>query len=332
MNDWYIDRSKNFVNPSVKPVLSYLDSFDKKIESNDLISSLISKDIFSEAEGNPNAALTRFRDHGLIDNDNRIGDSAHDYINNFINIDEMIIDLFLKRPCLKKNSSNLKPFVCLCRVFDYMFDLTASIDDVYLSCEECYKYLYKCNDIEDVTIELVDEIMNSRDDIYVFVGKKNGLMKQNDVTNLSIWFNALKNTPLFIGNDYEKTLLRPNYFNKDFFSFISINANKFKETPTNSNSSLYKYYCDRNTGIYEIVPYVFKENIVLRDERETEIIINYLFGIKKEMEFDFSYYFESNCFGVYHPFISIPRLIIRYIYEKNKKLGKQLYCFYNIEC
>ena len=327
MNDWYIDRSKNFVNPSLEPVLHYINALTQVEKSIDLINGLISNRIFSEADGNPYAALTRFRDHGLINTDNSIGEPAREYVCGLLTLDELIIDLFIKRPCKKKNSPNMKPFVCLCKVFDIMFDLAPTQDDVFLSFEECFKFLYNCNTLDEISLESVDYILNNRDHDFEIVANNKSLMRRNDIINISIWFNALDNTPLFIGNEGERMILRPNYYYRDFFSYISMNGIFISETPTSRNIDLYNYYCDSSKGITEIMPVFFKDNIVLRDGSEVKILFEYLFGIKKTMEFDYSYYLTEECFGVYHPFIAIPRLVIRAINEKNKVIGK---CFYDL--
>lgn len=317
MNDWYIDRSKNFVNPSLEPVLFFLNDYEGDRTSNNVIEELVKRKIFDETVGNPYAALTRFRDHGLISNRNIIGDSAKDYIEGLINIDELIVDLFLKRPALKKQSPDLKPFVLLSKFFYMMFEIVPDPDDIYLSYLECQSYLYKCNSLDDLSYELVDAILNNR----LSTNVTSNRLKQNEITNLSIWFNALRQTPFFISLD-ERDIIKPNFYQRDFFEYIALNARKFQATPTEANGQLYEYYCNRSFGINEIIPDVFKENVVIRDDSEVEILIDYLFGYKKAVDYDFSYYFNRECFGVYNAFRTIPGLIYRKIYIGNKPLGK----------
>ena len=327
MNDWYIDRSKNFINDSLEPVLRFIEKYKGDTKSSALIIALTEGNIFKEDDGNPHAALTRFRDHGLINNDNLIGDSARDYLQGDISINELIIDLFLKRPIVKKNAPNLKPFILMCNVFNIMFEVSASLDDIYLTFFECLHYLYKLNSIDDLSIELVDTIINDRK----YFATQNRLnlytnIKPNDITNLSIWFNALKHTSLFVPTE-DRTILKPNVFQQDFFKFIAINGYKLSETPTKSNAILYKYYCAGNTGLSEIIPNMFKPNIIFRDDEEIGIITNYIFGLKKEPDFDFTYYFTKECFGIYHPFVTIPGLVIRVIRNSNISLGNKLHDF-----
>lgn len=325
MNDWYIDRSKNFLNESLNPVLEFVEKYDGARDSSSVIAKLINAGVFDKSAGNPNAALTRFRDHGLITNANVIGDSAKDYLEGMIGIDELIIDLFFKRPAAKKQSPDLKPLVLLCHVFWMMFDIASSNDDIFLTASECFNYLYPINSVDDISYELIDTIMTNREYL-VQGGTINSIkeMKQNEMTNIRIWFNALKNTPFFIDTE-DRNIVKPNVYQRDFFEFIYFNSFKMMNTPTDSNTALYDYYCKRETGINEIIPMPFKPNSMFRDTSEVEIIYKYLFGIKKAIDFDFKYYFDSDCFGVYHPFISVPSLVYRKIYLENKPLGRMFY-------
>jgi len=334
MNDWYIDRSKNFINNTLDRVIDFLATYSGQRDSSSLITQLEQAAIFDKDAGNSYAALTRFRDHGLIDNNNELGDSAMDYYKGFLSRDELILDLFIKRSACKKDSPNLKPLVLLCRAFDLMLDLVADMGDVYLTYEECFKYLYCCNDLTDLSVDLIDAIIDGRS-----TGKNHVTMKQNEITNLSIWFNALKNTPLFVSEE-EKTMIRPNLFAKDLIKFISINGSKLTVTPTASNTTLYKYYCNRSFGFNEIIPYVFNQNIILKNRRDAVIVFNYMFGIKKEPEYDYGFYFSRPCFGVYSAFLYVPGLVIRKIYLKNMIVGDDLYriinnmptrCIYDVE-
>lgn len=327
MNDWYIDRSKNFINDSLDSVLKFLLTYQGDRDTKSIISALRENKIFSDKDLNPNAALTRFRDHGLIDNDNYVGKSAEDYVKGIISLDELIIDLFFKRPCKKKNSTNLKPMVILCNVFNKMFEIAGSIDEVFLTGDECYKYLYECNFECDITYELVDKIMDDRTLDGIEFAKEKINMKKNEMTNISIWFNALKNTSLFLGGD-DRMVIRPNKYQKLFYEFISMNAYKMRETPTNSNKELYDYYCDRSSGLNEIIPYTFKSNICFRDSEEIPIIIKYLFGIKKANDFDFNYYFDYECFGIYAPFITMPGIVLRKIEMNNKAIYNEIIGFW----
>lgn len=323
VNDWYIDRSKNFLNNTFDPVINYLYKHNESVNSRTIISAFIDNNIFDEESGNLFAALTRFRDHGLIDNNNKIGESAVDYVEKRLAREDLIIDLFTKRPANKKNSVNLKPLILLCVVFEIMFEIVADTNEVYLTYDECFKYLYSCNSLSDITIDYVDAIIVNRTQT-----EHTTSISNNEVTNLSIWFNALNNTPIFIPTE-ERTIIRPNYYARPFIKYIAINGFRISETPTYSNTALYNYYCNRDMGISEVIPNIFMPNVIVSSEYETKVIFNYIFGIKKEPDFNFSRFFENDCFGVYYPFILIPRLAIRKIWVQNKILGNSLFNFLN---
>lgn len=319
MNDWYIDRSKNYVNSSLDPVLSFLNKYDGELKSNVLIQAFIENNIFDGEAGNLNAALTRFRDHGFITNDNKIGDSSIDYIEGRIAKDDLIIDLLLKRPALKKNSPNLKPFVLLCIVFDYMYELSADIEEVYLTFEECYHFLYEIDSYEEVTLEYVDDILSNR-----MIGNNLPTLKSNEITNLSIWTNALRSTPVFVFSN-NRTIIQPNYYSKSFINYVAMNARMISETPTDSNTNLYNYYCNRNMGLNEIIEDVFIPNVVVNNIFEAKCLYNYIMGIKIEPDFQYLNYVKKESFGIYNAFMYMPKLFIRKVWMNNKKLGESLY-------
>lgn len=318
MNDWYIDRSKNILNISFEPVIRYLYGYNGGRDSGSIISALIRDDVFDKDAGNLNAALTRFRDHGIINNDNYLGEPAIDYVENRITKDELLLDLLIKRPAKKKASSNLKPLVLLCRIFDIMFDISADAENVYVTYDECLNYLYPINNTFDVSVELVDDIISNR-----------GLatlkpMSSNEIINISIWANALRHTPLFIPTD-DKSVLRPNIYAKSLIKYISIYGNRISETPTQSNAKLYGYYCNRNTGITEIIPDPFKGNIVFGSDEDKKIVFDYLFGIRKKPDYNYNVFFEKECFGIYNSFMFVPGLAIRKVWIDNKSLGNDFF-------
>ena len=318
MNDWYIDRSKNVLNITFEPVIRYLYNYNGSRDSNSIISALIKDDVFDKDAGNLYAALTRFRDHGIINNNNQLGDPAIDYIEGRITRDELLIDLLMKRPAKKKNSCDLKPVVLLCSLFDIMYDISPDIKDVYVTFDECLNYLYPLNSIDDISFELVDSIIAGRNTSNLQP------MDSNEIINISIWANALRNTPLLIAED-DKSIIRPNYFAKSLIKFVAIYGTKISETPTDSNTKLYNYYCNRDTGISEIIPDPFKSNVIFGSKEDKIAVFNYIFGIKKEPDFDFSIYFTNECFGIYNAFLLTPNLAIRKVWNNNKTLGTDLY-------
>ena len=107
--------------------------------------------------------------------------------------------------------------------------------------------------------------------------------------------------------------------------YIAINGRRISETPTQSNTSLYNYYCNRATGVSEIVPDIFIPNVIAANDFEAMAISNYIMGIKIEPEFDFSKYVTRECFGIFNPFIFVPGLAVRSVWIKNKALGDAIY-------
>lgn len=329
MNNWYIDRSKNFIYDTLLQCLKLFYSITKgkdSVDVNVLINEILAHPELNIAEGNINAALTRFRDHGLLRNNNTLGDSAIDYVTGKINEEELVIDLFLKRPAAKHDSVNIKPFVLLCKVFDIMIEMVQDIDDIFITSYECKEYLLNIDDMNEITYEYVEKIINERNySLDSPLPVPSVEFDQNEDTNFSIWFNALNNTPIFIKKDDGRRVLRPNIKQKEFFKYISVNSDEFSVTPTDSKTNLYNYYCNRNTGINEILPNVINENILDIDESDIKYIFEYLFGYKRNFGTKYEKYFKYECFGIFFPFITVPGLAIRKIYYKNNILGDNLY-------
>lgn len=328
MNNWYIDRSKNFVYDTLLDCLKVFYSASRNRESmnvNELINLIRQHPELNIAEANINAALTRFRDHGLLRNNNILGDSAIDYVEGRLSESELIVDLFLKRPASKYNSVDIKPFVILCKVFDIMIDMLQDVDDIFITSYECKEYLCNINDINEITYEYVEKIINNRN---YSLGSNMPVPRvafdTNEDTNFSIWFNALNSTPIFIKED-SRRMLRPNIKQKEFFKYISVNSDEFTVTPTDSKNSLYSYYCDRKTGINEILPNIVKDNLTQIEKDDIKAIFDYLFGYKRNFKVDYEKYFNKECFGIFFPFITLPGLAIRKIYIENKKMGQYLY-------
>ena len=281
MNSWYIDRSKNFLYDSLYNCLKLIYDISKgkdSLDVNVLIQEIKNHPELGIAEGNIHAAITRFRDHGLLSKQNIIGDSAIDFIEGRINESELVIDLFLKRPASKHNSVNIKPFVLICKVFDFMIDILQDQDDIFLTSYECKEYLCPINDLNDITYEYVEKIINERD--YSFgssIPRPRVTLENNEDTNFSIWFKALNSTPVFVKNENSRMILIPNLKQKEFFKYISVNSDEISETPTDSKDSLYGYYCSRDTGLNEILPSILRDDIVNIDEEEIPALFEYLF-------------------------------------------------------
>lgn len=329
MNEWYIDRSKNFINDTLDSSLKFFAEHNRRpIPSNDLVKLMERANLLGGAAGNPNACLTRYRDHGFLRKDNTIGTPALDYVNGLIGPSELIIDLFSKRPASKTNSPNVKPLFILCMVFDIMQQEILDTDDIFITYEEIMEYLAPINSYLEVTYELVERIVSDRQyDYSSKMPKPRITLEANVDTNLSIWFNALQSTPLFMPAEGVRNVLRPNLKQREFFRFMSVNAEEVSETNTLSNEKLYEYYCDGNTGIAEIIPSVVKNSSVIKEGEEAQVLYEYLFGYKKRSNFDYGKFIKYECFGLFFPFITIPKIVLRSIIRHNKQVGEALYNF-----
>lgn len=332
MNDWYIDRSKNFINDSLKQMLQFfLVHCQSAISSTELVRLMGESGVLGRAEGNPNAALTRYRDHGFLRKNNIIGDSARDYLNGQIGAAELVIDMFSKRPAKKTNSPNVKPFFVLCMIFDIMQQNIMDTDDIFITYEEVKEYLFPIDSYSDITYDLVDRIVSEREYEYNSKMPKTRVhLDNNEDTNLSIWFNALQHTPLFMPSDGSRNVLRPNLKQKEFFRFVAVNAEEVSQTHTENNEELYNYYCDGNTGIAEIIPNVVKSSGVITNDTDAQILYEYLFGYKKVQGFNYSRFLRYECFGLFFPFITIPKIVLRNIIRNNEQIGSKLYEFVTV--
>ena len=116
MNDWYIDRSKSFVETDLKKTMEIIHQIEtegKNTDASVITSRLKNAGVRGVSPSNAYAALTRFRDHGLIRLDNTVGNATKLYVDGKLDFGELLIDLFLKRPAKKDNSPNVKPFVLI---------------------------------------------------------------------------------------------------------------------------------------------------------------------------------------------------------------------------
>lgn len=332
MNNWYIDRSKNFIHDGLREILSIINN--SELSGEDMSTAALSEKFtengaLGNAVGNPNAAFTRFRDHGLIRMNNSIGESAKMYLNRKFTFGELIIDLFIKRFANKDEYPSIRPVVMLCKLFSCMMDMGLDIDDIFITYFECHEYLLPINSYDDVNYDLVEKIISERE--YGENGNKYSLkhrisLGRNEEINYSIWFNALKQTPLFVyleDNDNGYTL-RPNQKQREFFKYISENADEFKDGNITNNSTLYKYYCNREYGLSEIIAPVIKSDVTISED-DVKILFDYLFGYDQKVDFDYSTYVKHECFGTYFAFISIPNIAIAKIEEDNPQIADLLY-------
>ena len=326
MNDWYIDRSKSFVETDLKKTMEIIHQIEtegKNTDASVITSRLKNAGVRGVSPSNAYAALTRFRDHGLIRLDNTVGNATKLYVDGKLDFGELLIDLFLKRPAKKDNSPNVKPFVLICRLFSYMMEMNLDPDDIFITKAECDEYLLPICDYSDLSYELVEQIVSERQysmDDHVLIPRRD--LDDNVAVKYGIWFNGLKSTPLFLPCDLKDVLL-PNQKQFEFFKYVSENADELDATPTSSNSELYSYYCNDRYGFSEILPSLIRSNVTL-EEDDAKAIFEYLFGYNELPGFDYDHYFKHSCFGAYFAFIAVPKIAIKKIAEDNPAVADQL--------
>ena len=166
MNNWYIDRSKNFIHDGLREILSIINESElsgEEMSTKELSKKFSEHQALGNAIGNPNAAFTRFRDHGLIRMNNSLGDTAKMYLNGKFTFGELVIDLFVKRFASKDEFPSLHPVVMLCKLFSCMMNMGVDMDDVFITYFECHEYLLPINSYEDVNYELVEKTISERE-------------------------------------------------------------------------------------------------------------------------------------------------------------------------
>lgn len=325
MSDWYIDRSKNFNNDTLVQALTCIQENQGK-HTVQIEKALASSGALGEASGNPKAALTRFRDHGLMRMDNSLGDSTLDYLNGTINIAELVVDQFVKRSAEKEKTTEVRPFILICQFIENLFVLNTEKENIFISFSECEEYLCKCTSYEENNLDLAKRILSERTYSNSLSRIKPRVqLSGNEKTRFSIWFNALKLVPVFMpeGTD-DRSILRPNASHRAFFNYISKNAKEVSYVACSNNIDLYKYYCDSTYGINELLPTVVKSSVDFETEEDIERLVHYLFGYKMYDDFDSERYVSFSCFGVYYPFIAIPGLVVRKIKTKNPLLADKI--------
>ena len=325
MNNWYIDRSNNFIEKGMKETLKVVLSSKKDLSTQNLTNKVISLGIKGNSLDSP-AAFTQYRDHGLIRIGNSIGDSAKLYAEDKFTFGELVIDLFIKRFTRKKEYTPTRPFIIIVKLFNQMFEMGLNQEDLFLTVHECHKYLLEINDYDDIQPSLVEKIISERKYEYSKDGraiKPCVEIGYNESSCYRIYFNALKESPLFSFDTSGNCVLKPNEKQKEFFKFVSTNAEKFKKISIKDNNQLYDYYCNRKYGFSEIILSVITKGVNLEAE-EVSILFDYLFGYNKEANFDYSKYVKEECFGVYFPFISIPGIAIAKVMDENAQVAEEL--------
>lgn len=329
MNNWYIDRSKNFVNDTLDDALICIDESPTK-DAPTVEGRLSSTGALGEAGSNPKAALTRLRDHGLVRMDNTIGEPTRDYLQGIITIEELIIDLFAKRSAAKVTATKVKPFVQLCQFFYHLMISSVDESDIFITFAECKEYLFPIEEYSDNTLELAVKIVQERRySPNSLIPNARVSLSSNEKTNMSIWFNALKLTPVFAPVETDdRSVLRPDLSQREFFKFVCCNAEELEKITATENDKIYKYYCDHKTGLSEIIPCVIRKDAKLDDEEDIRIVIEYLLGYRRAAGYDFGKYLKYECFGVFFPFIRLLGLVFRKIGYMNASVANSLRNYY----
>ena len=260
-NDWYIDRASNIYTEGFEEILNFfVQNCKEEIEGKKIVEKLMDFPNIKISKGNPSATLTHYRDIGIINKDNKISTAAIEYVDNKLDLSSFLIDILFKRFNRKKPKNMIKPFVLICKFFDILFQMGIDKDEIFLDSRECVKYLYPIDDYDDLNHEFAEKIISEREylknkkiKVYEF--------KDNESTNINIWFNALKETPLFLPIKKNKEKLIPNIEQRAFFVFIANNGVTVIKRELKENKDIYNYYCDSNTGITEILPRVILKEI-----------------------------------------------------------------------
>jgi len=191
MNDWYIDRSKNFVEDSLKETLKIIKESTNNGDSAETLNNKLEAS-GKIAAGNVAAALVRFRDHGLIRMDNTLGDSATLYLQDDLTFGELVIALLIKRFAEKGKYTVVRPFIIICKVLSSMMQMGIDEDDIFITFSECKEYLLNIERYEDVTNDLADSIISGRtyDNNGAYI--PHVTFAQNEESSFAILFNALR--------------------------------------------------------------------------------------------------------------------------------------------
>ena len=322
MGNWYFDRAKSFYHANFDEEINFfLTNCENVINSNEL-EELIKKSNIEGLKGtNIKAKLSHYRDIGVINMQNKIGNSILEYREGILDLPTLILDLIIRRPTNKEEFKNkfIRPFVVICKFFNILIDMGLDKDDIFLTINESIDYLSKIDNYDKLDYDLVEEILENR--------TLNSSKIERDSNDIQPYiFDALGRMPIFF--PFEKERIYPNIEQKAFFSFV---ASNYTDMDTKivfnieTNDKLYDYYIKKGEGISKMLPKVVNHNLDIEyTDSLVEDIFSYLFGYSMPRNFSYQKYFKFPCFGIYFPFITIPRIPIREIYYVNEKLGKKL--------
>ena len=321
---WYIDNSKYFTENFSRMIINYsVEATKGNVNITDVV------DKYSPDKGNKSANITAARDFGIINNDSLLSDGAVLFNSGFYEYSDFVLDQISKRNVAKSKNIPLKPLVIIAKVFDKMWSIGVDSKDVFLTTDECYRYLSVIDTYNEITEDKVRKIIDNR--IY----KKGSTIPERAMSGanigvyLSELFTALADSKLFdLG--LQKSILRPVELYCECISYIAYYGENISLAPTvkgRDNEGLYNYLCDIETGIKEIIPEVkFKQ---IPDKKQIKNLYLYIFGINR-LSFEWNKYFEEDCFGIYRIFFPIKRIVFAKLYKNNKKMAEYL-CDYAIQ-
>ena len=325
MFSWYIDNRYYITEEFVNKLLEY--SVEAKSNEEPL------KNVFARKEpsaGNPSSPVTFARNIGIIDNEENWSDTTKLYQNRTIPFSNFIFDLIAKRNVSKTEQINMKPLVVLCVVFSKMVQLDIDETEQFITTAECYEYLSVLSSYEEITNDLVLNIVNSR----TYTGRQHVPQKRVEVRNevyLSSIFDALCKSGIFY-TGIQKSIIHPQKKYSELIEYIAANGTRISIAPIadggRQNEEFYSYCSNINNGILEIFP----ELPLLNEEipaTATKDIYNYLFDVETQVSFDWHKYFEQDCRGIYRIFFPLQWLIVTKIYLKNAQMGEYLFDFVN---
>lgn len=330
MSDWYIDRSKNFDRGLIDKILFGIVEEIKNSDSGFMTgnATALGERLFQRgvplASGNIAAVFTRLKDHGFLQEDNRPGEIAQLYLDGLLSYEEMLLELLVKRSADKDIGTDVKPLVILCKVFFEMSKILENQADIFLTYNECKKYLLPIADYANITEDFVKQLIADRK---YHDGEQYPdpcvVLDSNESVNFGIWLNALTYTGLMCDCDSAK-LFRPNLSYLPLIKYLANRGDKIKKG-FDRRGELYAYLGNKTTGFYEAIEDVPVLAGIIISKEDSRKIYDYLFGRKNSLRFlDF---FSKRCFGIYAPFINFPRIAIRCIERSSPDLAKKMYEF-----
>ena len=221
MSDWYIDRSRNISSVFKENMYSKLQDYITEFDLTDGYDTKKLVSFLGISGRNPNAYLTYLRDLGFLTEDNKP--------TNFLRIcslcdlsqEQITILLLVKRDSNKKTPSSVKPFVSIAKFLQLQKQLG---NPMCINWNHCDKYLMDISSYDDLNEEKFNSLVFSTD------------FNQGRQV-LDIWFNALLDSQLFVGNKKEITL-SSKY--EDLIEFIALHG---EELPVNHTREEYMLHC-----------------------------------------------------------------------------------------